>query len=136
MKESGLKLLIIMVAVMSLSSCATMLPSRFESFASNVENNSDNYNLRKWERKNHKFINLCEQYKDNFALYSGPQRRKIHSSMATYVKSAAKSGVITVTDALGDITGQISDLVDEAKVLFEELGLKKKPAITPPLPNK
>lgn len=135
MKRSALKILCIMFAVMCLSSCATMLPSRFESFSSNVENNSDNYNLRKWERKNKKFLNLCEQYKDNFTLYSGPQRRNINNSIATYVKSAAKSGVITVTDALSDIAGQLSGLVEEAKGLFEELGLKKKPSITPPLPK-
>lgn len=116
--------------MMSLSSCATMLPSRFDTFANNVETNSDNYNLRKWERKNAKFLNLCEQYKDNFALYSGPQRRKIHNSIATYVKTAAKSGVITVTDTVSEVTESIGNLVDEAKALFEELGLRKKQ--TPP----
>lgn len=99
-----------------------------------MENNSENYNLRKWERKNAKFLSLCEQYKNNFALYSGPQRRKIHSSMATYVKSAAKSGAITVNDAISEITEGIGNMVEEAKVLFEELGLKKKqpsPALPP-----
>lgn len=120
------------VCMMGLSSCATMLPQRFDTFATNVENNSENYNLRKWERKNAKFLTLCDQYKDNFALYSGPQRRKIHNSMATYVKSAAKSGVITVTDTVSEIAEQVGNMVEEAKVLFEELGLKKKTTPTAP----
>ena len=126
MKRTCILLLTAVIGIMSLSSCATMLPTRFETFANNVENNSDNYNLRKWERKNHKFLNMCEQYKDNFSLYSGPQRRKIHNSMATYAKSAAKSGVITVTDVVSDITEQIGGLVEDARAIFEELGLKKK----------
>lgn len=126
MKRTAIFFIALVVCMMSLSSCATMLPQRFETFSNNVENNSENYNLRKWERKNAKFLSLCEQYKDNFALYSGPQRRKIHSSMATYVKSAAKSGAVTITDALSDITEQIGGLVEDAKALFEEIGLKKK----------
>lgn len=134
MRRIALLFITLVVCMMSLSSCATMLPSRFDTFATNVENNSENYNLRKWERKNAKFLSLCEQYKNNFALYSGPQRRKIHSSMATYVKSAAKSGVITVNDAISEITEGIGNMVEDAKVLFEELGLKKKqpsPALPP-----
>ena len=130
MKRFILLITVAVIGAMSLSSCATMLPTRFETFANNVENNSDNYNLRKWERKNAKFLSLCEQYKDNFTLYSGPQRRKIHSSMATYAKTAAKSGVITVTDVVSDITDQIGGLVEDAKTLFEELGLKKKAPAT------
>ena len=63
-------------------------------------------------------------------MYSGPQRRKIHNSIATYVKTAAKSGVITVTDTVSEVTESIGNLVDEAKALFEELGLRKKQ--TPP----
>ncbi|MDO5443228.1 MAG: hypothetical protein Q4G10_06110, partial [Bacteroidia bacterium] len=63
---------------------------------------------------------------DNFTLYSGTQRRKINNSIASYVKTAAKSGVVTVTDAITGLTDQISNLVDGAKALFEELGLKKK----------
>ena len=126
MKRTCILLLTAVIGIMSLSSCATMLPTRFETFANNVENNSENYNLRKWERKNQKFLNMCEQYKDNFSLYSGPQRRKIHNSMATYAKSAAKSGVITVTDVVSDITEQIGGLVEDARTIFEELGLKKK----------
>lgn len=126
MKRTVLLLLIAVIGIMSLSSCATTLPTRFDSFASSVESNSDNYSLRKWERKNAKFISLCEQYKDNFTLYSGPQRRKINNSIATYVKSAAKSGVVTVTDAVTGLADQISNLMDGAKALFEELGLKKK----------
>lgn len=126
MKRTGLLLLTAVICIMSLSSCATTLPTRFDAFATGVENNSENYSLRKWERKNAKFINLCEQYKDNFTLYSGPQRRKINNSIATYAKSAAKSGVVTVTDVVSEITDQISNIVDGAKALFEELGLKKK----------
>ena len=56
MKRTCLLLLTAVICIMSLSSCATTLPTRFDAFATGVENNSENYSLRKWERKNAKFI--------------------------------------------------------------------------------
>ena len=126
MKRFIILLLTAVIGALSLSSCATMLPSRFETFSSNVENNSDNYTLRKWERKNQKFGRLCGEYKDNFVRYSASDRHRINSSMASYVKSAAKSGVTTVTDAVTELTGQFNDLINEAKELFDNLGIGKK----------
>lgn len=126
MKRIIILLLTAVIGALSLSSCSTMLPSRFETFSSNVENNGDNYTLRKWERKNQKFGKLCGEYKSNFLRYSANDRHRINSSVASYVKSAAKSGVTTVTDAVTEITGQFNDLVDEARELLENLGLGKK----------
>ena len=124
MKRTLILILTVVIAALSLSSCSTMLPARFETFANSVENNSDSYTLRKWERKNDKFKSLCNEYKSNFTRYSAADRRKIHSAMATYVKAASKSGIVTVTDAVSDIAGEVSSLIDEAKTFFSNLGLK------------
>lgn len=112
--------------MMSMSSCSTMLPSRFETFSQNVENNGENYNLRKWEKKNDKFKGLCAEYKDNFALYSAADRRKIDNSIVKYVKAAAKTGAITVTDAVSEVIDQVKGIGEDARALWEELGFKKK----------
>lgn len=126
MKRITIILLTSVICMMSLSSCATMLPSRFEAFSDGVENHADNYNLRKWEKKNAKFMDLCDEYKDNFTMYSPSQRRKINSSISKYVKTAAKSGVTTATDLINDAVESVSNMLDDAKALFEELGRKKK----------
>lgn len=126
MKKIARLLLIAIVAMLSFSSCASMLPARFDSLATNVEKHGDNYTLRQWERKNDKFKGLCQEYKENFPKYTRTQRSRIHNSMATYVKSAAKTGAITVADAVSEISNQITEMVEDAKVLFESLGLGKK----------
>lgn len=126
MKRTARLLLIAIVAMLSLSSCASMLPARFDSLATNVERNGENYTLRKWEKKNAKFKGLCQEYKENFPKYTRSERRRIHSSMATYVKSAAKTGATTVADTVTEITSQITDMVEEAKAMFESLGLGRK----------
>lgn len=115
-----------LIGVMSLSSCSTMLPSRFEAFSEGVENNAENYNLRKWERKNDKFKDLCAEYKENFTLYSVSDRRKIDNAIVKYIKAAGKTGVITVTDAVSEVMEQIQSIAKDAKSLWEELGFKKK----------
>lgn len=115
-----------MVGIMSLSSCATMLPSRFEAFSEGVENNAENYNLRKWERKNEKFERLCAEYRDNYSLYTLAERRKIDNSIVKYVKTAARSGVVTITNAVSGVIEQFQSIVSDAKALWEELGFKKK----------
>lgn len=126
MKKAIAILIAAILGMMSMSSCSTMLPSRFESFSQGVENNSDNYNLRKWERKNDKFKELCTEYKDNFTLYTASERRKIDNSIVKYVKTAAKSGAVTITDTVSEVIDQIQSIVEDAKSLWEELGFKKK----------
>lgn len=126
MKRILVILLAAVICAMSLSSCSTMLPSRFESFSETVEKNADNYNLRKWERKNDKFKEMCAEYKDNFTLYSASDRRKIDNSIVKYVKTAAKTGAITITDTVSEVIEQIQGIVEDAKALWEELGFKKK----------
>lgn len=123
------KLTLIICAVLSaiaLSSCAPSLPARFDTFATNVEKRSDSYSLKTWERKNEKFKKLCDEYKQNYKSYSSAERRSIHNSMATYAKTAAKSGVIAIGDAVEEIAEQISSMIEDAKSLFESLGLGKK----------
>lgn len=126
MKRTARLIVIALISVLSLSSCASMLPARFDSLATNVERNSDNYTLRKWEKKNAKFKSLCGEYKENFPRYTRSERSRIHNSMATYVKTAAKSGVVTVADMVSEVSTQITEMVEDAKVLFESLGLTKK----------
>lgn len=126
MKKTIVILIAAIIGMMSMSSCSTMLPSRFESFSQGVENNAENYNLRKWERKNEKFKDLCAEYKDNFTLYSASERRKIDNAIVKYVKAAAKTGAITITDTVGEVVNQLQNIVSDAKALWEELGFKKK----------
>lgn len=126
MKRTIIILIAAVTGLMSMSSCSTMLPSRFETFSQNVENNGENYNLRKWEKKNDKFKGLCAEYKDNFALYSAADRRKIDNSIVKYVKAAAKTGAITVTDAVSEVIDQVKGIGEDARALWEELGFKKK----------
>ena len=126
MKRTIIILIAAVTGMMSMSSCSTMLPSRFETFSQNVENNGENYNLRKWEKKNDKFKGLCAEYKDNFALYSAADRRKIDNSIVKYVKAAAKTGAITVTDAVSEVIDQVKGIGEDARALWEELGFKKK----------
>lgn len=123
------KLTLIICAVLTalaLSSCASTLPARFNSFANTVERRADTYTPKQWERKNDRFVSLCNEYKENFKTYSASDRRTIHNSMAKYAKSAAKSGVITIVDIVDEITQQITSLVDDAKALFESLGIGSK----------
>lgn len=126
MKKSIVILIAAILGMMSLSSCSTMLPSRFESFSQGVENNADNYSLRKWEKKSEKFKELCAEYKENFTTYTAAERRKIDNSIVRYVKTAAKSGAVTITDAVGEVIDQIQNVVEDAKSLWAELGFKKK----------
>lgn len=126
MKRTIIILIAAVTGLMSMSSCSTMLPSRFETFSQNVEDNGENYNLRKWEKKNDKFKGLCAEYKDNFALYSAADRRKIDNSIVKYVKAAAKTGAITVTDAVSEVIDQVKGIGEDARALWEELGFKKK----------
>lgn len=126
MKRTIIILIAAVTGLMSMSSCSTMLPSRFETFSQNVENNGENYNLRKWEKKNDKFKGLCAEYKENFALYSAADRRKIDNSIVKYVKAAAKTGAITVTDAVSEVIDQVKGIGEDARALWEELGFKKK----------
>lgn len=126
MKRTLIILFVAVISLMSLSSCSTMLPERFTSFSESVENNADNYNLRKWERKNDKFKEMCAEYKENFTLYSASERRKIDNAIVKYVKAAAKTGVITVTDTVSEVIEQIQSIVEDAKALWAELGFKKK----------
>lgn len=114
------------ITIMSLSSCASTLPQRFDMFSTNVERHADHYSPKTWERKNEKFKSLCNEYKENYKIYSSADRRSIHSSMATYVKAAGKSGINAVIDAVSDMTYQISTLVEDAKAFFEGLGFGKK----------
>lgn len=126
MKRIIITIIAAVIGMMALSSCSTMLPSRFESFSNNVENNCEDYNLRQWERKNDKFKEMCAEYKENFSLYSISDRRKIDNSIVKYLKSAAKTGAITVTDAVSEVIEQIKGICEDAKALWEELGFKKK----------
>ena len=126
MKRTIIILFAAVIGMMSLSSCSSMLPSRFETFSENVENNGENYNLRKWEKKNDKFKDMCAEYKNNFALYSATDRRKINNSIVKYVKAAARTGAITVTDAVSEVIDQVKGISEDAKALWEELGFKKK----------
>jgi len=112
------------IAVSALSSCASTLPARFDSFATNVERRADNYSLKDWERKNDKFQNLCAEYKENYKMYTTSEKRRIYESMATYVKAAGKSGVIAVSDTVSAITEQITSFISDAKEFLETLGIK------------
>ena len=117
-------ILIATISVLSLSSCASMLPARFDSLANNVERNGENYTLRKWEKKNAKFKSLCAEYKDNFSKYTRTERRRIHGDIMTYAKTAAKTGAITVTDMVSEVAEEITEMVQEAKEFLDSL--KKK----------
>lgn len=126
MKKTIVILIAAVIGLVSLSSCSTMLPERFESFSEGVENNAENYNLRKWERKNDKFKEMCAEYKENFTLYTLSDRRKIDNAIVKYVKAAAKTGAITITDTVSEVIEQIQGIVEDAKALWAELGFKKK----------
>lgn len=126
MKRTIVIIIAAIIGMMSLSSCSTMLPERFESFSESVENNAENYNLRKWERKNDKFKEMCAEYKENFTLYTLSDRRKIDNAIVKYVKAAAKTGAITITDTVSEVIEQIQGIVEDAKALWAELGFKKK----------
>ncbi|MCQ2147734.1 MAG: hypothetical protein MJZ16_09490 [Bacteroidales bacterium] len=117
-------LLTAIIAVSALSSCASTLPARFDSFATTVERRADNYSLKDWQRKNDKFKDLCAEYKDNHRMYTTSEKRRIYESMATYVKAAGKSGVIAVTDTVSAIGEQITSFIADAKEFFESLGIR------------
>lgn len=119
------KFIILLIAVFTLSSCATMLPARFETFSNNVEKHADNYTIRKWQRKNDRFKSMCYEYKANYVRYTRAQRRKINESMVSYAKSAARAGVLNVADTVSEITESIGSIVEDAKALFEEIGIGK-----------
>lgn len=126
MKRTIVIIIAAIISMMSFSSCSTMLPERFEAFSEGVADNGENYNLRKWERKNEKFKDMCAEYKENFTLYSSSERRKIDNAIVKYVKAAAKTGAITITDAVSEVIEQIQGIVEEAKELWTELGFKRK----------
>lgn len=125
MKRNIRLIIVAIITMMSLSSCASMLPARFDALATNVERHGDNYTIHQWERKNDKFKALCHEYKEHFTEYTRSERSRIHNSMATYVKSAAKSGVVTVADTVTEIANQISELFEDAKAFFQSLGFGK-----------
>lgn len=107
----------------SVSSCTSTLPGRFERFVNSVERNYENFSEDDWNEANAKFEKLFDEYKENRSSFNSEEKSKINSALARYAKVVAKSGIQSIGETFDEIASQIPGIIEDAKSFFHELGV-------------
>lgn len=113
------------IASMTLFSCKSMLPARFDAFVASVEKNCASYSQDDWTKANDKFEKLFNEYKENRTSFNSEEQKQINAAIAKYAKLVAKSGIDEIKGIVNDITSQLPGLIEDAKSILKDLGITK-----------
>ena len=113
------------IASMTLFSCKSMLPARFDAFVASVEKNCASYSQDDWAKANDKFEKLFNEYKENRTSFNSEEQKQINAAIAKYAKLVAKSGIDEIKGIVNDITSQLPGLIEDAKSILKDLGITK-----------
>ena len=123
MKKILFYLLTAATICVSVSSCTSALPGRFERFVNSVERNYENFSEDDWNEANAKFEKLFDEYKENRSSFNSEEKSRINSALARYAKVVAKSGIQSIGETFDEIASQIPGIIEDAKSFFHELGV-------------
>ena len=114
--------LMMVAAVILMTSCKETLPKRFEMFVNHVEKRCDSFSEEDWNKANAQFEKLVDEFQQNKSSYNADEQKQIRSAATKYLGLVAKSGIKSVTDAVSDILMQLPSFLENIGNFFKDLG--------------
>ena len=115
------------VVALLVSSCASVLPARFESFVDKVEKNASSYSEDDWQAVSDQFEKLVQQYDKSYDKLKPSERERIDKAIGRYRAILVKSGINNLLDSFDDVVSGLSSkvrgFIDGIGSFLEELGI-------------
>lgn len=113
------KKLLLAIAILSITACASPQSSRLDEYVKEVESSSQNWTEEDWEMSLEQYDKLLEEYQRNYDSYTPAERDSIDQAIGRYNGLIIKRGIDEAGSVLKEFGERLPSLIEGFMSAFD-----------------